>query len=158
MKKIIFLKIKFYSEKRIDKLKIKDTYYLHSNPTSHNDVAPSLYLFSASRDDITSATEASSIGEGEDIGKRKSEMLKKQRLIGRKLGDKKKEERFLQSLEQLMGKTLGVKGQGLKIMGSDGEYAHFFGLLKWGWRIIWPGFGMAFCLYGLCEIFVDKAR
>ncbi|XP_071850548.1 rho GTPase-activating protein 35-like isoform X2 [Apostichopus japonicus] len=60
---------------------------------------------SASRDDITSATEASSIGEGEDIGKRKSEMLKKQRLIGRKLGDKKKEERFLQSLEQLMGET-----------------------------------------------------
>lgn len=85
-------------------------------------------------------------------------MLKKQRLIGRKLGDKKKEERFLQSLEQLMGKTtLGVKGQGLKIMGSDGEYAHFFGLLKWGWRIIRPGFGMAFCLSGLCEIFVDKA-
>ncbi|PIK36799.1 putative rho GTPase-activating protein 5-like [Apostichopus japonicus] len=60
---------------------------------------------SASRDDITSATEASSIGEGEDIGKRKSEMLKKQRLICRKLGDKKKEERFLQSLEQLMGET-----------------------------------------------------
>ncbi|KAJ8050930.1 Rho GTPase-activating protein 35 [Holothuria leucospilota] len=61
---------------------------------------------SASRDDITSVTEASSVGEGD--GGKKKKLQRQQRIIGRKLGEKQKEEKFLQSLEQLMETALLV--------------------------------------------------